>query len=237
MRLVVLALVLAASASAQSSLADGDGFYLSLADADVIGTQTLVDAAAGWRWTSGTDVGLFLQDERSPNSGGRYAQRRLGVEVGQTWAVSPRLGVRVSGSASLNRRSFDDVTLFTRRASDSGDPIVDSRQATATFRGSSADLEASAFVRLRLAGSVGVRPGLGLFVHHESLASEDADARLFALGPVGDPRDAVGVRIALPVTARVLGTDLALSPVIRAGVGIRDHASYVDGGMRLHVNL
>lgn len=239
MRFAVLVLALTTCAAAQTQLAEGSGAYLSVGNLDVVGSQTWVDLAAGWRWAQGADLGVIVEHNRYPDGGGRSTDRRLGVEAGKTWTVSPRIGLRVSGSASLDRLSFDNVTVYTRRGSYvPGVPSTfDERQATATFGGTSADIEAFAFAHVGLAGSVGVQPGLGVFVHHESLTSDDADASLFALGPVREGRDAAGVRLALPVTARVLGTDLALSPVIRVGVGIEDHAAWVDGGMRLHVNL
>ena len=219
MRLVVLALVLTLPAAAQASFASGPGPFLNIQELDVSSGDgdTGSDFALGWRFAGGTDLGVAVDAQRIPGLASHFEVRG---QVGRTWEMAPRTGATLAASAGYGWRSTQ-----TRGG------------RTVPLDGGVVEASATAFYRLSLGGSVAVRPTLGVFA--EGHGAADPLLRASSSGSLlyHEIRDVAGAVIVLPVTFRIAGADLAVSPSVRLGMGIEDHAFWSDGGMRLHINL
>lgn len=221
MRLPLCALaaaLLASPALSQTHLADSTGGYVALhelAFGSAARSALLdLDGTVGWRFASGFDVGVRVGYEQ-----------RLGTDV----LVAPTLGYsRPLGGGSFGR--IEGAVFYGER-----DWIRSSPEAGAVTYGDrrvGGDLTATVSRPVRLLGSVRLHPTLGGYaaVDHRFDTAYPEDMR-----PVGAGSD-VGVHMGLPLSFRLFGQDVAVSPYARLSLldGVLSAPTYGGGGLRLN---
>ena len=234
MRLVAAAALVAAlssAPSAQTQFADSAGVYVSLHDIRLHGAE----GSVGYRTSGGFDYGLryrrFTQDYES--RGVRLASVegeltsvrtfRIGPELGYTRQLSDRIVGRVSASVLY---SSSRITLV-----DSPEPDVTRYRGYST-QNLASNLTATVARRVPVVGSFQIQPTAGLFVETRRTLYSDFSAG----GAFPQGRAAAGLHLELPISFRLLGQDVTLSPhgqVPLVGPNFYDQA-YAGGGLRVN---
>ena len=198
----LLGFVLALPAAAQSQFADSAGTYLSVDGPAVgwggsgvglvLGTQVEV----GRRFGNGLDAGLT-------GSYVAYGERArfwsVGVTGGLTRPAPAGTVARLQAAAAYGGRAYDSDALAYSQT------------------GASVDLSATLGRSIPVAGSVRVRPTVGVFATAGQPISFAVDRPQFAEDGF---RTFVttGLQVELPVTFRLFGADAAFVPAVRFGL-------------------
>ena len=104
MRIAALILALSSCAVAQTHFAGDPGVYLSIEQLDVLdgNGRTNVDAALGWRFAEGSDLGASIDAGEILEVDSHLEVR---IRAGHTWQPAARVGVRLDASAGYGWRS------------------------------------------------------------------------------------------------------------------------------------
>ena len=221
---IALAALTAAPALAQTQYADSSGGFVSLRSLSFSGARfDAVDGTAGYRFATGTDVGI-----RYAHSGGfLYASDRIGPIAGLTRPLGAGFTGRVEASV-----------LFETVGGTGGDfvGLNDEYVPPFEFRVQSLyeDVSATVSRRVPLVGSVALRPTVGGYATALQRISVDYPAASTGLQR---SRYSGGVQYEIPVTFRVFGQDAAVVPGGRfslTGTPFLGDDAYVGSGFRLN---
>ncbi|HEX8299558.1 MAG TPA: hypothetical protein VF594_10410 [Rubricoccaceae bacterium] len=229
MRLVsalALAATLASSALAQTQYADSSGGYVALNGIAFNSDIVLgLDATAGYRFSTGADVGFRLGREKYGTSEAFITGPTAGFArpIGSGWTG------RVEGSVQYTTSNGSFVT-YPEEAPE-GVP------SSYRFRDVREDITVTVSRPLRLAGSFRLRPTIGLF----AAGRQGLTASYTGAGFAGRSDSyATGVHLEIPLTFRVFGQDAAWVTTGRFALTGRDNRgglsdrSYAGGGLRLN---
>lgn len=200
MRLVLAALVLLASvpALAQSQYADSAGVFVSLNQFQInSGGLRELDGTVGYRFASGTDLGI-----RVGHYGGfNYDETQLGLLAGITRRIGTGSSGRLEGAVQYGSSGGTRQRFMT--------PGDAPNEYDYRLRSVSADLSAMIGQRIPLGGSLALRPAVGGYATARRFVSRE-----YPEGTLQVERTAAsgGVQFELPLTFRLLGADAAFVP-------------------------
>ena len=231
MRLVTAAALLAALASApsgQTQYADSAGAYVGVHSLAVpYGTGVALGASVGWRLPSGLDYGVQFEVGQTSRTG-QFAGTSSAFAVGPTLGYTQRVGAGVLGRVSTAVLYRSGAATFQGLSGPDGAAPFTS-YSVQSLEGSVA---ATVSRPVRLYGSLRVQPTVGVLAEATRLLS--FETTLADLDPVRS-RVQTGVILQVPVSLRVLGSDVTLAPgVVVPVTGDRGGYSYAGGGLRVN---
>lgn len=252
MRLLGLALLLSVlpGVAAQSQFEPSAGLYLVLESLDPVGDDRGAHAAVGWRFGSGTDLGLAVggrrlrgYETRPPNSPRDADVFRVGVEVAQVFGLPAGLGLRTEGRVQFARGAVDDYSIGALSLYPAGqyDPrtLMDlSTQRDVSTNEGGVGAQIDVFRRVSL-GRLRVVPSLRASWDGATWTRTDRGGAFtlrvdapYGMGTLTRRRFAA----ALPITADLRGVDVTLDTEVGLENDDWTRQSGLYGRLRLRIN-
>ncbi len=219
------ALALAAPSSSQAHLADSSGVYLSLGTISSSG----YGGSLGYRQSDGLDYGVYLGVSQFTRASEINGQTYAGFQVGPQAGYTALLGRGVQGR--ISSQVLYGSGGYTRNG---GTVSTDTAPRSVSYQALTGNLTATVSRSVRLVGSLRVRPTVGVYAEGRQLLSYQTDQTPDL--ELSRTRLGMGVHVGLPLSVRVLGQDVALSPFMQIPVTgeFPVGGTYAGGGLRIN---
>ncbi len=232
MRLVTVAallVVLASAPSAQTQFADSAGTYVALHRlSSNYGTGLGLNASLGRRLSNGLDYGVQFDFGQSGSRSDGFAGASSAFAAGPTLGLTRGIGAGVLGRVSTAVLYRSSAGTFRRSLATDGE----ARYNSVSSQSLTGSIAATVSRPVKLYGSLRVQPTVGVLAQASRSLSFETDLDGF------EPSRSwgqTGVLLQVPVSVRVLGSDLTIEPgVIVPVTGRSDRYVYAGGGLRLN---